>query len=88
MKSEVATRPARVFRNGNSVAVRLPKGWAKPGMLMQASRNGRSITLKSKIEKPKTLGEVLKEIWAAGPDPGPFVRQQPPLQVREFMKDE
>jgi virulence-associated protein VagC len=87
MKSEVATRPARVFRNGNSVAVRLPKGWAKPGMLMQASRNGHSITLKAEKQAPKTLGEVLKQIWASGPDPGPFVRVQPPFPKRDFMDD-
>jgi len=87
MKSEVATRPARVFKNGNSVAVRLPKGWAKAGTLMQVSRNGHHITLKAGKQKPKTLLEVLKQIWAAGPDPGPFVREKVSFPERDFMKD-
>ncbi len=87
MKTEVATRPSRVFRNGNSVAVRLPNGWAKPGALMQARRQGKHISLELQEKRPKTLAEVLALIRAAGPDPGPFIREQPPFSEREFMKD-
>jgi virulence-associated protein VagC len=87
MKTEIANRPARVFRNGNSVAVRLPHGWAKPGTLMEARRNGKNISLALYKRKPKTLAELLALMRAAGPDPGPFVREQPPFPDRDFMKD-
>ena len=87
MKTEIATRPARVFRNGNSVAVRLPKGWAKAGTLMEAQRNGTNISLELYKKKPKTLAELLARMRAAGPDPGPYIREQPPFPEREFMKD-
>ncbi len=87
MKTEFATRPARVFRNGNSVAVRLPNGWAKAGAVMQASRHGKYISLELREKKPKTLAELLARIRAIGPEPGPFVREQPPFPERDFMKD-
>lgn len=84
MKAATSSRPVRVFRNGNSLAVRLPKGWATAGTVMQAKQKGQSIILEKTTAKPKTLAEVLERMRAAGPDPGPFIRVQPPYPVRDF----
>jgi len=84
MKTEVATRPARVFRNGNSVAVRLPRGWAKPGMAFKVSRNGAGIHLAASAKKPRTLAELLARMRQYGLENEEFVREQPPFPVRDF----
>jgi virulence-associated protein VagC len=84
MKAEIAKRPARVFRNGNSVAVRLPKGWAKAGMTYTISRNGAGIHLAANEKKPRTLAEVLARMRQYDLADEKFVRVQPPYPVRDF----
>jgi virulence-associated protein VagC len=87
MNSATLTRPSRVFRNGNSIAVRLPKGWALPGTSLRTRQTRNRIILEKDNKKPKTLGEMMARIRDSGPDPGPFVREQLPFSERDFMKD-
>ena len=87
MKTEIATRPARVFRNGNSVAVRLPNGWAKPGMAFKISRNGTGIHLAENDSKPKTVADMLDRMAKYGLQAEEFVREQLPFPDRECFKD-
>jgi virulence-associated protein VagC len=84
MKSAVTTRPAKIFRNGNSVAVRLPKGWAKPGAAAQMRVTGKRIILEKTNSRPKTLAEVLQRMRRYDLIDEPFVREQPPYPVRDF----
>jgi len=56
----------RVFKSGNSTAVRIPKEFAfKPGEVYIEKR-GDEIVIR---EKPKTYGELMKEMgWKPFPD--------------------
>jgi virulence-associated protein VagC len=87
MKTETSPRAARSFRNGNSVAVRMPKGWVKPGVAFKVSRNGQHITLKSCEKRPRTVAQVLERMAKYGLQNEPFEREQLPAQDRDFFKD-
>jgi len=84
MKTETFPRPARSFRNGNSIAVRLPKGWVKPGMAFKVSRHGELITLESDTQKPKTLADVLKRMRKYNLADEEFVREHIQFPARDF----
>jgi antitoxin VapB len=50
---------AKVFKSGNSQAVRLPKEFRIKSPTVEISRSGNRIIL---TEKPATLGELLKRL--------------------------
>ena len=58
---------ARVFKSGNSQAVRLPKEFRLKGPEVEISRRGDEIVLREKPKKYKGLAEAL-DILAAMPD--------------------
>jgi antitoxin VapB len=58
---------ARVFKSGNSQAVRLPKAFRLKGPEVEITRRGDEIVLREKPPKKKGLAEVL-DILAAMPD--------------------
>jgi antitoxin VapB len=62
---------AKVFKSGNSQAVRLPKEFRIKSPTVEISRSGNRIIL---TEKPATLGELLKRIKPM-PD---FMKDGPP----------
>jgi antitoxin VapB len=58
---------ARVFKSGNSQAVRLPKAFRLKGPEVEISRRGDEIVLREKPQKKRGLVEVL-DILASMPD--------------------
>ena len=58
---------ARVFKSGNSQAVRLPKAFRLKGPEVEISRRGDEVVLREKPQKKRGLSEVL-DILAAMPD--------------------
>lgn len=58
---------ARVFKSGNSQAVRLPKAFRLKGPEVEISRRGDEIVLREKPKKRRGMGEVL-DILAAIPE--------------------
>jgi hypothetical protein len=87
MNSTAPSRPVRAFRKGSTIATRRPKDWTKIGVPLRTRKTGHRLIPEKDDKMPKTLGEMLKLIRAAGPDPGPFVREHPPFPERDFMKD-
>jgi antitoxin VapB len=70
---------ARVFKSGNSQAVRLPKEFRFHSNEVEIFRRGNEVVLR---EKPRTLGEAF-DLLALLPED--FERpQQPPLEERDF----
>jgi antitoxin VapB len=53
-----------VFQSGNSQAVRLPKEFRFKSKTVEIFRRGDEVVLR---EKPRTMGDVLGEAWAALP---------------------
>lgn len=70
---------ARVFKSGNSQAVRLPKEFRFHSNEVEIFRRGNEVVLR---EKPRTLGEAF-DLLASLPED--FERPpQPPLEERDF----
>ena len=85
-KAKAAAKPAaktaKLFTNGGSQAVRLPKEFAFEGTEVLISREGNRVILcsKEKQAKPKTIGELMRHIAAAFPGPSELERPpQPPM---------
>lgn len=58
---------ARVFRSGNSQAVRLPKSFQMKGPEVEIFRRGDEIVLRERDARKKPLGEALFEALDALP---------------------
>lgn len=82
------SRTTKVFKSGNSQAVRLPKEFQFSVDEVEIFRRGNEIVLR---EKPKNLAGLFHALAAMGED-GDFIeRDQPPMQERDFSawdKDE
>jgi len=83
-KAKVAAKPAaktaKLFTNGGSQAVRLPKEFAFEGKEVTISKEGDRVILEPRRNRPKTMGDLLDEIWAAYPEPSTIERPpQPPM---------
>ena len=52
-------RRTRVFRSGNSLAVRLPAGWSKEGSAVTVTREGSKMIVESELT---TLADALRTI--------------------------
>ena len=71
---------AKVFKSGNSQAVRLPKEFQFDVPEVQIFRRGDEIILK---KKPRNLGRVFEILTEFSDDFMENGREQPPIQERE-----
>ena len=74
----VTIRTTRIFKSGNSQAVRLPKEFQFDTDEVEIFRRGDEVVLR---KKPRNLLEAFKLL--AGVE-GEFQREQPPMQERDF----
>ncbi len=75
-------KTAKLFRNGNSQAVRLPKEFRMPGEMVKISKKGNQIILEPLETTWDALFESLQDF------PNDFMqegRNQPPMQKRELF---
>lgn len=70
----------KIFKSGNSQAVRLPKGFQFDEKEVQIFRRGDEIVLKKKPRNLARVFELLTELSDDFMDKG---REQPPVQERE-----
>jgi len=73
---------AKIFKNGNSQAVRLPKAFRLPGKEVKIYRNGKRIILEPIESKWDSLIEAINEF------PDDFMedgRNQPAMQKRDAL---
>ena len=75
---------ARLFTNGRSQAVRLPKAYRLPGDEVYVTRVGRGVLLLPKDAAWDLFDEALDEFS----DDFMASREQPPLQTRDFDLDD
>ena len=81
----MAAKTAKLFQNGRSQAVRLPKEFRFEGKEVRITRHGRGVLLEPLPVDWKT---VFAAMDAIGGDPiFPDGREQPPQQEREFNFD-
>jgi len=71
---------AKIFKSGNSQAVRLPKEFQFDVSEVQIFRRGDEVVLK---KKPRDLTRVFEILTELSDDFMENGRQQPPLQERE-----
>ena len=77
-RTKPASKTAKLFTNGGSQAVRLPKEFAFEGKEVTISKEGDRVILEPRRTRPKTLGDLLDEIWAAYPEPSTIERPPQP----------
>ena len=76
-------RPTRLFRNGNSQAVRIPSALAFPSDQAQVEieRRGDELIVRPVKRKLKGLGSAFREL---GPYFEDFRREQPQMELRAW----
>jgi antitoxin VapB len=79
---------AKLFWNGRSQAVRLPKEFRFEGDRVRVRRMGTGVLLEPVVEKKKeSLEEWFARLDAMGADPlFPEGRKQKPAPIREYFK--
>ena len=73
---------AKVFKNGNSQAVRLPKEFQFDTREVEIFRRGDEVVLRSRV---KTMADVVSILSRLSPDFMEDGRDQGPPQVREEL---
>jgi antitoxin VapB len=73
---------AKLFQNGNSQAVRLPKEFRMPGDMVKISQRGKQIILEPLETTWDALFEALDDFPEDFMEDG---REQPPMQKRELL---
>jgi antitoxin VapB len=73
---------ARIFRSGNSQAVRLPKAFRFEGSEVEILRRGKDVILREKPRSPLTLLELID---ALPDDMLATDRRDPPPQRRDGL---
>ena len=76
---------AKVFKSGNSQAVRLPKAFRLKGPEVEIYRRGEEIVLRDKPKKYKGLAEVLDIIAAMPEDMFEGIKDERPPQKRKGL---
>jgi antitoxin VapB len=76
---------ARVFKSGNSQAVRLPKEFRLKGPEVEISRRGDEIILKEKQPKKKGMVEVLDILASIPDDVFENIKDERPPQKRKGL---
>jgi len=74
-------KTAKLFQNGRSQAVRLPKEFRFEGDEVEIYRRGNAVVLLPRKKKASALLDVLGKFSNDFMEDG---RQQPPLQERDF----
>ena len=80
MKKEYYMNTAKIFQNGNSQAVRLPKEFQFDTSEVQILRRGDEVILK---KSPQNLARVFELLTGLSDDFMEKRRQQPAIQERE-----
>ena len=74
-------RPTRLFRNGNSQAVRIPSALAfKSETPVEIERQGDELIIRPAKRRLRGLGSAFREL---GPYFENFRREQPPVELRD-----
>ena len=73
---------AKIFKNGNSQAVRLPKEFQFDSVEVEILRRGEEVILRKKPKDATKLFELLTSLSDDFMENG---RQQPPIQERELI---
>jgi antitoxin VapB len=76
---------ARVFKSGNSQAVRLPKEFRLKGPEVEITRRGDEIVLREKPVKRKGLGEVFDILASMPADMFENIKDTRPPQKRKGL---
>lgn len=86
--SDRKPKDAKLFWNGRSQAVRLPKEFRFPGDRVRVSRMGAGVLLEPvPVAKKETVEEWFARIDALKGDPiFPEGRKQNPAPIREYFK--
>ena len=76
---------ARVFKSGNSQAVRLPKAFRVKGKELEISRRGKEIVLRELPKKRRGLVELLDAFAAIPEDVFENIKETRPPEKREGL---
>ena len=80
------TNIAKLFQNGRSQAVRLPREFRFEGDRVRIRRVGQGVLLEPIIQDPKELFRKLDELNDLNPEPFPSRLPQPPATKRPALK--
>jgi len=76
---------ARVFKSGNSQAVRLPKAFRLKGPEVEISRRGDEIVLREKTSKERSLAEAFHILASMPDDVFENIKDERPPEEREGL---
>lgn len=76
---------ARVFKSGNSQAVRLPKAFRLKGPEVEISRRGDEIVLREIPKKPRGLAEAFYILASLPEDMFEGIKDERPPEEREGL---
>ena len=76
-------QPTRLFRNGNSQAVRIPRAFAfeSDKIQVEIERQGDELIIRRAKRRLNGLGAAFREL---GPYFEDFRREQPPMETRDW----
>jgi len=77
---------AKLFQNGRSQAVRLPREFRFEGDRVRVRRVGQGVLLEPMIQDPKELFRRLDELNELNSEPFPSRDKQPPATKRPAIK--
>ncbi|HWY22132.1 MAG TPA: AbrB/MazE/SpoVT family DNA-binding domain-containing protein [Candidatus Acidoferrum sp.] len=77
---------AKLFQNGRSQAVRLPREFRFEGDRVRVRRVGQGVLLEPMIQDPKELFRRLDELNELNSEPFPSRDKQPPAKKRPAFK--
>jgi antitoxin VapB len=77
---------AKLFQNGRSQAVRLPREFRFEGDRVRVRRVGQGVLLEPMIQDPKELFRRLDELNELNSEPFPSRNKQPPATKRPAIK--
>jgi antitoxin VapB len=77
---------AKLFQNGRSQAVRLPREFRFEGDRVRVRRVGQGVLLEPMIQDPKELFRRLDELNELNSEPFPSRDKQPPATKRPAFK--
>ena len=80
------TNIAKLFQNGRSQAVRLPREFRFEGDRVRVRRVGQGVLLEPMIQDPKELFRRLDELNELNSEPFPSRNKQPPATKRPAIK--
>ena len=88
-KAEAATserKTARLFTNGASQAVRLPKEFRMSGTEVRIWKEGNRVVMEPVETRGESLADVIERFYADCPEGLNLERNQPPMQERDWTQ--